>query len=88
MIKPLAWGYLYLMAWFFCQAGYVLALLGRAPDPIENAPRPWSREMMRALGTTQAVPESDCRECPFQILFWPFVNIYVANYGYKDLQMA
>lgn len=88
VIKPLAWGYLYLMAWFFCQAGYVMALFGRErPSPVENAPRPWSRDMIRAAWDDKPFLKLLLAYAAFQTLLFPLVNIYIANYGYKELQM-
>lgn len=89
VVKPLAWGFLYLMAWFFCQAGYVMALFGRErPTPIENAPTPWSREMLRAFWRDKSFVKLLIVYSAFQIFLWPLVNIYIGNYGYKELGMA
>ncbi|MHB9071278.1 MAG: MFS transporter [Sedimentisphaerales bacterium] len=89
VVKPFAWGFLYLMAWFLCQGGYVMAIFGRErPTPIEKAPRPWSREMFRAFWQDKPFVRIVIVNSAFQILLWPAVNIFIGNYGYKELGMA
>ncbi|MBI2843951.1 MAG: hypothetical protein HYX78_11180 [Armatimonadetes bacterium] len=87
--KPMAFGYLYLLTWFFCQAGYVMALFGRErPTPVENAPRPWSRGMLVAVWQDKPFLKLMLVNAGFMILFWPIINVYIGNYGYKELKMA
>lgn len=86
--KPMAFGYLYIMAWFFCQAGYVMALFGRErPTPIENAPKPWSKGMLKAVWQDKPFLKLMAINASVMIFLWPVVNVFVANYGYKELKM-
>ncbi|MBI2842156.1 MAG: MFS transporter [Armatimonadetes bacterium] len=88
-VKPMAFGYLYLMAWFFCQLGYVMALFGRErPTPIEHAPRPWSKNMLKAVWQDKPFIKLMVINSSILIFLWPVVNVYIANYGYKELKMA
>jgi hypothetical protein len=89
IVKPLAWGYLYVMAWFFCQLGFVVSLFGRErPTLAEETPRPWLRDMIREAWRDKPFLKLMLANAAFQIVLWPLVTIYVANYGYSELGMA
>jgi hypothetical protein len=89
VVKPLAWGYLYLMAWFFCQLGCVASLFAREhPTPIENASRPMLRDMLKAVWIDKPYIRLMLVNSIFQISLMPLVSIYIANYGFKELGMA
>ncbi len=46
MPKPEAYGALLVLAWFLCQLADSAVLLAKEPPtPVENSPKPWSREM-------------------------------------------
>jgi MFS family permease len=50
MPKPQGFGALLVLAWLLCQLANASVLLAREPaTPVERSPRPWGREMWRAL---------------------------------------
>lgn len=85
--KPLAFGYLFLMTWFICQSGYVVALLAREkPVPREKAPKPWSGAMLRAVKTDSRFLRTLLATVLHLLLLvpvWGFINIY----GFRELKM-
>jgi MFS family permease len=86
--KPMSYGILFLMTWFFCQAGYVLALFGRErPTPVEKAPRPWSKQMMAAAWNDKKFVRLIIFFSVFQSVLWPVLFIYLPQYGFRDLKM-
>jgi hypothetical protein len=86
--KPMAFGYLFIMAWFFCQLGYVMALFARErPTPIENAPKPWTRGMFTALWRDRPFVKLMIANALYTIFFWPFFTFFINSYGFKELGM-
>ncbi|MCL5105365.1 MAG: hypothetical protein M1133_14810 [Armatimonadetes bacterium] len=86
--EPDAFGYLYLMTWFFCQAGYVLAVFGRErPQPIERAPKPWSLDMLNAALSDRPFLRLIGLNFVFVGLLWPVFFIFVPQYALRDLHL-
>ncbi|MBI2842231.1 MAG: MFS transporter [Armatimonadetes bacterium] len=86
--RPAAFGYLFLMTWFFCQGGYILALFGRErPTPVRNAPKPWSKRMLRAAWNDRRFLRLIVLSGVFLGLYWPAFFIYLPQYGLRDLHM-
>ena len=85
--KPMAFGWLYVMIWFFCQLGYVLCLFAREPrTPVENSPKPYSKGMFVSLWKDK----NYLRVLVINFLFFTLINpafIFVPIYGYKELHM-
>ncbi len=87
--KPASFGYVLLLGWFICQAGYTCALIAKEHrTPVEKSPPPYSREMFTALLKDKAYVKllvlyflyTSC----FYLTTFNFINIY----GFKQLHMA
>lgn len=84
--KPMAFGYLFLLTWFFFQSGYIAAAFARErPTPVEKSPKPWSKAMLKSV-------VADTRFFRFMILyvviaFFGPVMSFVTVYGYRELLM-
>lgn len=86
--KPAGYGYLFLLVWFFCQAGYLMALFGRErPTPIEKAPKPWSKAMLAAAWDDKNFMKLILINGVVLALFWPLVFQFLPLYGLRDLGM-
>lgn len=87
MSKPMAFGYLFIMTWAICQGGYVSALFAREkPTPVEQSPKPWSKQMLKAVWDDKPFVNFLSLSCLISILVYPifgFINIY----GFKELHM-
>jgi MFS family permease len=87
LTKPAAFGWLYIMMWVFCQAGYVMCLFARERrTPVENAPTPWTKRMFQALWADKAF----LRVVMLNFLFFTLINpafTFIPIYGYRDLNM-
>ncbi len=85
--KPMAFGYLYLMVWFICQSGYLMALLARERrTPVEKAPKPWTKGMTNALWQDKHFLRVVVINIAFALLIetgFYFIPIY----GYRALHM-
>ncbi|MBI2843871.1 MAG: MFS transporter [Armatimonadetes bacterium] len=86
--KPMAYGYLHVMTWFICQCGYILALFGRErPTPVEKAPKPWSKSMIKAAVTDKPYLRVIVLFVAYNILFIPCITTFVGVYGFRELKM-
>lgn len=84
--KPMSFGYLYLMMWLICQSGYILALFGRErPTPIEKAPKPWSRAMLRAAWQDKPYLKMLALYAVYNMTFVPLLTVFLPIYGFRDL---
>jgi len=85
--KPMAFGWLYVMIWFFSQLGYVMCLFAREPrTPVENSPTPYTKGMFVALWQDK----NYLRVLFINFLFFTLINpafMFVPIYGYKELNM-
>lgn len=87
--KPMAFGYLFLMTWFICQSGYLLALLGREkPTPVEKAPRAWSKDMLIAAWRDKPFLRVILLYMLYTIVFMPVFTTYLGQYGFREIKMA
>ncbi|MHB9035720.1 MAG: MFS transporter [Armatimonadota bacterium] len=86
--KPMSFGFLFLMTWFFAQGAYFLALLAREPrTPVENSPIPWSRKMFKAVWHDKPFMKVLILNLVFYAVLFP-AFAFVPIYGYKVLHMA
>ncbi|MCL5102999.1 MAG: MFS transporter [Armatimonadetes bacterium] len=84
--KPGAYGYLFLLVWLFCQAGYVMALFGREkPVPIEKAPKPWSKAMLAAAWNDKRFLKLLLINGILMAIFWPLIFTFLPQYALRDL---
>lgn len=85
--KPMSFGVLFVMVWFFCQVGYILCLFAREPrTPVEESPPPYTRGMFSALWRDGKY----LRVLGLNFLFFALINpafAFVPIYGYKELGM-
>ena len=90
LAKPEAYGYLYVMTWFFCQAGYILALFARERrSPVEKSPKPWSKTMIKvALCCDKPFMRVVALQAIYGLFISPIFFQFIAVYGFKDLKMA
>lgn len=89
LAKPMSFGVLYIMIWFFCQVGYVLCLFAREPrTPVENSPPPFTRAMFVALWQDRKYLRVLAINFLFFTLVNPAITTFVPIYGYKELGMA
>ena len=85
--KPASLGYLFIMTWLICQAGYLLAMWGReVPTPVDKAPRPWSRQMLIAAWNDKPFLKVLAIYLCCFILFLSVFG-FVTQYGLRDLGM-
>lgn len=86
--QPRSYGYLFVMTWLICQGGYIAALFAKEkPTPIERAPRPWSRQMVRAVIEDKPYLRVLVLYLVFYTCFSALINNFVPLYGLKTLQM-
>jgi MFS family permease len=86
--KPHSYGYLLVMTWLICQGGYIAALFAREkPAPIEKAPKPWSRQMIRAVHDDKPYLRVLGLYLLFYVAFSSLVTTFVPYYGLKVLNM-
>lgn len=86
--KPMAFGYLFLMTWFICQSGYLLALFGREqPTPVEKAPRPWSKKMLQAAWEDKPFLKVMILYCISMIIFASIFSTFIIQYGLRETGM-
>ncbi len=86
--KPGAFGWLYLMTWFICQAGYFLALFGREQrTPVEDAPPPWSKSMIKAVVSDSNYLRVIALNFIYYLLFYPAVTTFISIHGFRSLGM-
>jgi MFS family permease len=86
--KPMSFGYLFLMSWFICQAGFTFALFAvEKPKKLESQPSPWSREMVKAAWNdkpwTRLLLVSSLNS-----IFYGQTLGFAAIYSYKVLHMS
>jgi len=87
--RPMAFGYLFLLTWFVCQGGYILALFGREkPTPVEQAPPAWSKAMIKAAWNDKPFIRVMLLNAAYYLLFWPLFFTFVPAYGYREIGMA
>lgn len=87
LTKPMAFGWLYVMFWAFAQCGYFFALMAREPRvAVQDAPRPWSGRMFRALREDANFQ----RVLAANLLFFSVLSpcmVFVPIFAYKVLGM-
>lgn len=87
MSKPMAFGYVLLMAYAIYQGGYITSLWGReVPTPVEKSPPAWSGKMLRAAWNdrpflTLAVFAFFAQMTMVQVV--GFIN----TFGFRELKM-
>jgi MFS family permease len=88
VLKPAAFGYLYIMTWLICQSGYILALFGRErPSPVEKSPNPWSKQMIKAAVSDKPYMRVMALYALYTMIFIPVVTVFYSAYGFRDLRM-
>jgi MFS family permease len=86
--RPMAFGWLYLMGWAFCQGGYICALFARErPTPVEKSPRPWTRTMLSTVWRNKPYIRVLGIWALYNTLFASVYGTYMALYGFRDLKM-
>lgn len=85
--KPMSFGYLLLLGWFVCQAGYTVCLLAReVPTKAEKSPPPWGKVMLLSLWQDKPF----LRVMLISFLFYGLifqVGTFVNVYAFKVLGM-
>jgi MFS family permease len=86
--KPVAFGYVLLMAWVIFQVALTAALFARElPTPVEKSPRPWTKGMLKAFWDDKPFVRATLLVFVSTFIFVPifgFVNIY----GFRELKMV
>lgn len=86
VVKPMSYGYLFLIMWVVCQSGYAFAAFAREkPTPIEKVPKAWSKHMLKSAW-------HDLRYRRFMMFSASVVLLtsglgFVTVYGLRELHM-
>jgi len=85
--EPFCYGVLFVMTWFICQSGYVSCLFAKeAPTPVEDCPKPWSRDMLRKTLHDKPYVRFIVYYVLIVVLGMPLVS-FINVYGLKELGM-
>jgi MFS family permease len=86
--QPMSYGYLFIMTWLICQLGYIAALFAKEkPTPIEKAPRPWSKEMIKAVVYDKPYLRALLLYLIFYTCFVAVIAQFAPLYGLRVLKM-
>jgi MFS family permease len=85
---PQSFGIIYLLAWVFCQSGFVAALSAREErTPLKAEERPNIGKILTNLKKDRAYLRLLLLHTMFLALLNPIVQIFVAAYGFAALEM-
>jgi len=88
IVKPVCFGYIFLLTWMIWAFGYVLAAFAiePRPSPIEKVAKPWSREMFASVWGDRPYLRYMVLAALSTITYGSFAGM-VGYYGLKDLKM-
>ena len=86
--KPMAFGYVLLMAWAIAQSGFLFALLGKElPTPVEKSPKPWSKSMFKAVWEDKPYVRFLTIYALSNAIIYPTLFTFINVYGFRELGM-